>query len=40
MKTTIKKSNDKPKNIISDNINEEIEKVMNKKKFETIQYYM
>jgi hypothetical protein len=37
MKITIKKSNDKPKNIISDNINEEIEKVMNKKKFETIQ---
>ena len=36
MKTTIKKNNDKPKNIISDNINDEIEKVMNKKKFETV----
>ena len=34
---TLKKSNEKPKNIISDNINDEIEKIMNEKKIKTIQ---
>jgi len=29
IKTTLKKDNEKPKNIISDNINDEIEKIMN-----------
>ena len=35
--TTLKKDNDKPKNIISDNINDEIQRIMNEKKFKNIE---